>query len=100
MLNMIYALAKNVMTRTDANKIIVYVDLSGTNLSGTNLFGADLFKTNFTDAKITKSTDFTDVINKREAINIVISNPRKTLTNAKKKSNKTKTSKRNIKRSR
>ncbi len=76
-------------------------DLSGADLSGADLSGADLAETNFTNAKINNVTGFSNTRNLKHAINLVIPNPRKAFINAKKKtkkkSNKTKIGRRNIK---
>ena len=68
-------------------------NLSGTNLSGTNFIGSTLDQTDFTNSKITSTTNLTLTRNKNRAINLNIRNPRKTAVNEKKKSNKIKSAK-------
>jgi len=77
------------LSNTDLSGAVLFeTDLSGAVLFETDLSGADLAETNFTNAKIDKTIDLLSARNLKHAINLIISNPRKALNNAKKKPNK------------
>lgn len=70
-----------------------YVNLKGADLTNTNLKGADLHGADFTNTKITLTTDFTDVKNINSTTGLYLPNPRKISMNIK---NKTKRKSRKI----